>query len=326
MSSASVVEGDPTTLEYLIQCLSHWQISSSVAIASLALIFYDWLLTSSDEFDFLWQRGRGTCARVVFILARYPALACAVVGVLPLTIELNNVTTCLSVVTILSSEFILAMRTWAIWERRRSILVFLVTLFIVCATPAIVVVERDMDTSVVVASASWHGVKSCRVQMSVVKRAWVVPYISIMVFESTILSLTLYKVTQCYRAIPSRRSKLLDVLWIDGVIYFIFMLILGILNVGLALNVFDPQLRASCTQLQTVAHSVLSTRIVLHTGQALRQGPVYPRPSFIRDSLPRKMVLVRASEVAIGQRGMNGSGHRMMASDVELQQLINNGT
>jgi hypothetical protein len=77
-------------------------------------------------------------------------------------------------------------------------------------------------------------------------------------------------------------------------------------------------------RLQTVAHSVLSTRIVLHTGQALRQGPVYPRPSFIRDSLPRKMVLV--SEVAIGQRGMNGSGHRMMASDVELQQLINNDT
>jgi len=60
--------------------------------------FYDWILTSVDEvrfftpgptslclvqclsrqFHFLWRRGRITYTRVLFALARYPALACAI--------------------------------------------------------------------------------------------------------------------------------------------------------------------------------------------------------------------------------------------------------
>lgn len=67
-------------------------------------------------------------------------------------------------------------------------------------------------------------------------------------------------------------------------------------------------------------HSILSTRIVLHTGRVLRQG-VDPRPSFVRDQLPAKLILTGASDVAIGRRTASGHG---IGSEVELEWLINN--
>jgi len=65
--------------------------------------FYDWILTSVDEvrfstpgptslclaqrlsrqFHFLWRRGRFIYTRVLFTLARYTALVCAIMDLLP---------------------------------------------------------------------------------------------------------------------------------------------------------------------------------------------------------------------------------------------------
>jgi len=298
MSSPIAGEGGDVTLETLMHCLTNRRIGMSIEVASAALIYYDWLLTSSDEWEWLLRRGRSIYARVLFLLARYPALTSAFVGLLPLSIALRSTTTYLSVITIISSELVLAMRTWAIWQNSLPMLVFLVVLTIVCAAPAIAIVERDMATTVVVPDASWNEMQKCQVLMSAVKRAWAVPYISIMMFEAAVLALTLYKVLLCKKVSRTQNSKLLDVLWIDGVIYFVFMFLIGTLNVGLALHVSDSQLRVACEQFQTASHSILSTRIVLHTGRVLRQGTVDPE-------LP---------------------GCRRTSESVELQRLINEGT
>ena len=73
-------------------------------------------------------------------------------------------------------------------------------------------------------------------------------------------------------------------------------------------------------RLQTVMHSILSTRIVLHTGRVLRKG-VDP-PTFVRNKLPAKLILAGASDVSVERR--TASGHSiMMDSEVELEWLIN---
>jgi len=327
MSSVISGEGDPAALINLVQCLRNGQIASDIAIASAALVFYDWFLTSGDELDFLWCRGRFTFARILFILARYPGLACAIVGVFPQTVHQNSITTCLTVVTILSSELILAMRTWAIWGRSRPILVFLTILLLACAVPAIVVVNRDMVTAVAVPSATLDGEEPCSVLESDVKHAWVVPYVGVIVFEIVVLSLTLYRVLKCYRLAPIQRSRLLDILWIDGVIYFAFMFLLGVLNIGLAVQISDTKTRNGCTQLQTILHSVLSTRIVLHTGRALKQDPVETQYPLVRHQPPAQMVVAGGSRVTVGGSLPSGSGIISESdSDVESQRLIKYGT
>jgi len=297
--SSAIAEGDPVkAVENLVRCLNEWQLTSGIVVASTALIFYDWFLTSADEFDFLWGR-RITYTRILFILARYPALAGAIVYLFPLTDTLNEVTTCLSVVTILSSELILAMRTWAIWGRSRAILVFLIVLLIACAVPAIVVVVQDMVTAVVVPTVTLSGVPRCQILVDTIQYAWLVPYIVIMVFEAVVLGLTLYKILRIHQGVPKPwRSTLLDVLWIDGVMYFIFMLLLGILNVGLVLNVSDPRLRAGGSQLQTVFHSALSTRVALHTAGALKQDIIGWQSTSENYRMSHRMEFANTSEAA----------------------------
>ncbi|KAH9039116.1 hypothetical protein EDB85DRAFT_1930728 [Lactarius pseudohatsudake] len=108
-----------------------------------------------------------------------------------------------------------------------------------CAATAIVIIERDIVTT---------GVRQCQVLTSAVKHAWIVPYLVVMVFEAVVLALTVYKILGYYRGIPKQlRSKLFDVLWVD-VMFIAALIVLGILNVGLVLQVQVPQLRAGGTQ------------------------------------------------------------------------------
>jgi len=302
---------EQVALQQLIHCLTNHRVSMSIEVASAALIYYDWLLTSSDELDWLWRPGRSIYARVLFIFARYPALASAVITLIPFKVKLRNTTIYLSIITIICSELVLAMRTWAVWQSSRWILAFLILLTIVCSAPAIAVVQRGIFTSVEVmpTDTTWSNMQQCRVSKSAVKSAWAVPYAGILLFEVVVLVLTLYKVLQFYKikVVPKPKSKLLEALWIDGVMYFVFMLLLGILNVVLAVHLPDSQLRAGFTQLQTMAHSILSTRIVLHTGRILRKGDVDPQ-------LPTSR--------------MRADGCRIVGShtSVELQRLINEDT
>jgi hypothetical protein len=75
-------------------------------------------------------------------------------------------------------------------------------------------------------------------------------------------------------------------------------------------------------RLQTVSHSVLSTRIMLHTGKVLRQGPANPRPPFVRHRLSTKES-AGASDGSTGRRAVNEHGMDS-ANEVELERLINN--
>lgn len=275
--SSPIASGEHVTLEQLIHCLTNHRLSTNIEVAGATLIYYDWLLTSGDELDWLWRGGKSIYARVLFVLARYPALASAIIALIPLRIATRNITIYLSVITIICSELVLAMRTWAVWQSSPWILALLIILAIVCATPAIAVIHHDMFTTVVVPIVStMSSVQQCRVSLSAVTRAWVVPYIGIMVFEVVVLVLTLYQVLRCYKVqvLLTPKSKLLEALWIDGIMYFVFMLLLGMLNVLLALHVSDSQLRVGFTQLQAMIHSILSTRIVLHTGRVLREDDV----------------------------------------------------
>jgi len=87
-----------------------------------------------------------------------------------------------------------------------------------------------------------------------------------------------------------------DVLWRDGVMYYIFMFLIGVLNVGLTLQASHPQLQLGLSQLQTVLHSVLSTRILLHTAKVLRQDVIGSHATVAQNRWSKSM---RFAEVTV---------------------------
>ncbi|KAI0302535.1 hypothetical protein BC826DRAFT_984854 [Russula brevipes] len=282
MSSAIIVEAlieaslkeDPkVAVDDFIRCLRHLRFSSYVLVASSALLFYDWGLTATEEFDFLWRRRRITYVRTLFTLARYPALGSSISYLVPLANKLNNITLCLCAVTVISSELIFVMRTWAVWEKSRGVLAFLIFLTIACMVPVIAVGMRAMVMDVVVPFSTLSNVQRC--QASVNNRLLFMPLFIIMVFEAVVLALTLYKVLRIRNEIPRQsRTKLLNMLWVDGIVYFILMLLIHLSVLALALGVSDTRAWVGNAQLATVLHSVLSTRIVLHTARAWKQDTV----------------------------------------------------
>jgi len=231
--------------------------------------------------------------------ARYPALASAILSLVP-GVGPNNAKTWLQVITIFCSELILATRAWAIWARSRRILTFLAIFIPACIIPTIVgvVYALNITPAFVTPSAALvledGTVVRCDVLTGPVKRFLVMPYVSIMAIEAVVVALTLFKIFQYYQDVPRKmRSKLLDVLWIDGLMYFVFMLLVGILNVGLVLHVSIPNLYMGCPELQTVFHSILSTRIVLHTAKVLRQDIVDSRAAVAQDQLSTRVEFAR---------------------------------
>ncbi|KAK7460455.1 hypothetical protein VKT23_009176 [Stygiomarasmius scandens] len=181
------------------------------------------------------------------------------------TTGVDSLTTALRLVSVVSSELIVAVRTWAIWEGQRSILFTLTILSLAAVIPATVIIAQSIMTNHIEAIVSEDTIDICSVTIGNVRAAFVVPYILTIIYELVILSLSLFKVIEWRRTIKDTiRAPLIYTLWRDGVLYFSWMLALGFVNIVVVLQSEAPQLRSGSAQLQAALHSILSTRIVLH--------------------------------------------------------------
>jgi len=139
----------------------------------------------------------------------------------------------------------------------------------ICATiaglvPSITITAKDISTSMADPSLPLKY-SNCGTIVSSVGKLWVLPYLLIIAYQILTLTLTLIKISQLHHSIPLRaRSSLLSTLQVDGILYFVSMLVLGALNVGLVVQASSPQLRQGGSQLQTIVHSIMSARIVFH--------------------------------------------------------------
>ncbi|KAF4586393.1 hypothetical protein EYR38_010669 [Pleurotus pulmonarius] len=175
---------------------------------------------------------------ILFFIARYGGFTSAIICFLPVDVALGNVRTCMRLITIVSSDAVLAVRTWAIWERRKSVLLLLLSTALGAIGAAVFILEKDASTSKMAPAISPLLPNLCSYIESDVTNLWSIPYFLTIMYET-------------------------NALWKDGVTYFAFMLVLSIINIGLVFQVTLPQLRSGGSQLQTCLHSMVATRIIL---------------------------------------------------------------
>jgi len=134
MSDIVSSDGLAVSVGNLVRDITDWQLISYLTVASTALIFHDWFVTSGEELAFVWHRGRNLYVQILFLGARYAALACAILYWFLVTADVANILilSLLRSITIICSELIFATRAWAIWERSRPILLLLIGLIVVC--------------------------------------------------------------------------------------------------------------------------------------------------------------------------------------------------
>jgi len=102
----------------------------------MTLWTYDWLLTIEQEIQYIWS-SKWTPGKVLFLTVRYGGLLTIVIYLYDVTEQTCQVTLywalCSQVCVVGAASTILALRTWAIWNRSRVVAVILLVAWLVQA-------------------------------------------------------------------------------------------------------------------------------------------------------------------------------------------------
>ncbi|KIK64918.1 hypothetical protein GYMLUDRAFT_379369 [Collybiopsis luxurians FD-317 M1] len=275
MNSAGLTDSQ---LRALRECVANGRMGLGITYAGSTLFLYDYVLTFGDEVRYVWRPKRIAIGSVAFFLARYCAMAATIIVLLPNSDNISgtsNSANVLRLVSIIASEVIIAVRTWAIWGRSFKILLALVAFSLAAVIPAAYIVSESVITSRVVALVSEQFIDVCSLSVESFEHAFVAPYVLAILYESVTLTFSLVRILNWRKNIPKNiRTPLIDNLWRDGVLYFSFMLVLGFINIGIVLQQGIPEIRTASAELQAVIHSVLSTRIVMHLAKSKYFGDI----------------------------------------------------
>jgi hypothetical protein len=161
------------------------------------------------------------------------------------------------VICIVAAESLLVVRTWAFWQKSKRLLIGLLV-FIVLSVAGAITVDL-IPTMLIPGEEPPPG--TCYFEST---RSAAVVYMFLVVFESVMLILTVYKRFHNYK---DCQSEIIVTLYRDGIFYMLCILAITLANVicegalpSAYSNMFDT--------LQPVSHSVLASRILFRLRQS----------------------------------------------------------
>ncbi|KAJ3981234.1 hypothetical protein F5890DRAFT_570546 [Lentinula detonsa] len=227
------------------------------AAVSATLLVYDYICTLDQEIELLSSSPFGL-ASIMFLVNRY----------LPffdtfLSINMNfnsnisaehcaiqtRAVSWLMLVGISHSELILMLRTYALWGRKRSILVLLILLTMGFLIPAIVLTKLEVVSEHFVAL---HG---CRITAT--RNIIFIAFCLLTAYETLLAVLTAIPACQ---HLPQTRSPWVTKLYKDGIVFYLYLLVLSCANIVSyrIAPAFGPWLEAP----QRVILSVFCSRVL----------------------------------------------------------------
>ncbi|KAL4256345.1 DUF6533 domain-containing protein [Pleurotus pulmonarius] len=266
--------GSSADADNYFACMQDKQMSTYFLYAATTLYFYDFGLTFATELRYIWQRRKPSLRNVLYFIARYCGFASAIAGAFPPTLTMGNVVTGFRLITIIASDVVLAQRAWVLWKHSKIVKSILISAYLGALGPCLFVVYEDIKSAAVATSTrAIPGLTTddvCSFLVSDATSLWIIPYIMSIFFELVTFILASFAAVLWRKRIPTPvRSSLVSVLWKDGAMYFGFMAGFSIFNILLVMSIPRPQLRNGGSQLQTLLHSIISSRVVLHLASVL---------------------------------------------------------
>ncbi|KAJ7627436.1 hypothetical protein FB45DRAFT_60813 [Roridomyces roridus] len=245
--------------------------------ACVVILAYDWICTFDQELAYVWSRpfSLGT---VIFALNRYlpfidipVAFFAKFMRITPEDcLRRNELVGWMSAFGLCISEGILILRTYALWERKRSVLIVLCTMFLMTLVVAFVTTYLELR------SLHYSDVQTDGVGCTLAKAGSVIifGYLMLLVSETVIVILTAIK---AYRDLRFARLPWLVQLYREGILFYVYIFAISLANIlvpALAPSRFSNWLASP----QRVLHSVLCTRVLL----LIRRQAVYEDPDLDR--------------------------------------------
>jgi len=193
------------------------------------------------------------------------------------------------VISVGCAELILMIRAWAVWERDRRLSIGLPIFFVAIWSTLCVYAARYMGSLKFIQLPN-QTLPGCFVagRSSIQFMEWAL----VMGFEGGILILMCIKGYRTLRMGPS--SGLIRLVYIDGIIYYITLFALALINMVVILTLPDAFANL-LTTFQRIMHSVLTGRMLLQLrqyerkiihGDGLTELIAVSRPLEFRQSVP----------------------------------------
>jgi len=258
---------DAALLDQIISVLKYERLVVDYTyVAAASILFYDYLLMISMEIKYIWW-SKWTVTKVLYLLARYlPIVDTSIVLYLELTPEvplnvcktLYPLANWLVVMELVITEGILGLRTWAIWKRSRNIGIGLGAMMLANLVVQFYFVNR-VNKSMTFAPALYPGYRGCFITGA--SRIIWVNYASLTVVEIVVLALVCISAFRSYR--QGHSSELTNVVHKDGIMFYVYLLVLTIANVFI--DLLAPEaLLTMISPLEDCLYSVLTTRIIIN--------------------------------------------------------------
>ncbi|TEB39387.1 hypothetical protein FA13DRAFT_1807896 [Coprinellus micaceus] len=228
--------------------------------ATLALLAVEYIATLPLEVRLIWPT-RMSYINILYFLNRHVVFISVITTRLaPGThcTALNMVSNCARVATVLISEALLFARVWALSGSERRLGYILVAFWVVIGVVALVLIALYALSAVYVLSP-YPGIIECIPIFNNAKYSS--PAVAIVFLEQiVIMSLSFY---YGIRSRSRTGSRLAKIVYRDGLLYFVALTLIAILNAAIQLTV-KGNIRFLLNPFHMAMHSILATRMVLH--------------------------------------------------------------
>ncbi|KLO06102.1 hypothetical protein SCHPADRAFT_700536 [Schizopora paradoxa] len=260
------------TLAELTTLLEQSVIVKYFYLSNAILLYYDTLLCLSDDIQFIWK-ARWTAGKVLYIMARYFAfidLTLLVIYTQDIRLDPYHCKTVyqasawFQVVGVLVAEILLIMRTYALFQKNKYVLAWLVAIEVGLTIPSIVMINNTLKHMIYVQSPA-PTVLPC-LPTSTDTMLWFA-FMSIAINDLNVAVFTFYKGFSQWKSGMSR-APLLRTLYRDGGLYFTCLFVASLANVVLMKKKTDSAYFLMLIGFQRVLHAILTSRLIINVRKA----------------------------------------------------------
>jgi len=245
------------------------------------VLVYDFLLTFSDEVEFMWRRG-WTLLNIIFFINRYFPFVDAITEVtqsfMPQRANFQFMCKVIYyahawqvVLGVNVADLILVLRTYAIWDSDKRIAAGLLAVLFGTTAVEAVYMTRVIRSFVFIKSPSPSQFPGC-FPAHYDPTPGGIAYIAMAIFETVVFAVTLLKLFRRREPQHAGTYILFETLYRDGITFYAMVFGITLVNVVI-LQTVPSETSFIFTLFHRVLHSILSTRLVLN----LRRAAASPR-------------------------------------------------
>jgi len=244
--------------------------ANNLRIASIAVAVYDYIITLPSEYRLYKTSSRRSLGFILFVLIRYLSIVLFIISATgffnhhftpKICSHYGYLAPVFKVFQVMVSQAILGIRAYNIaqrnvWVGRVLIGMYLVVLVLEWFTELFRRIPTMTNGNCVIGTPHPDGAIS----------AWSF-YLSAMSFDFLALSISTYYLLKAQATSASAASKLMKILLYDGLIYFVALTGINMVNIFLYRQV-DHSIQSSGVNLAYATTWIMSQRILLHVREA----------------------------------------------------------